>query len=40
MIYQQLFNGKSKAILFADNTSNIFTDSNLRDFKNDVKIEF
>ena len=40
MIYQQLFNGKSKAILFANYTSNIFTNYNLKDFKNGIKIEF
>lgn len=40
MIYQQLFNGISKAILFADDSSNIFTSCNLRDLKNYIKIEF
>jgi len=39
MIYEQLFNGKSKAILFADDTSNMLhTNSNVRDFKNYIKI--
>jgi len=31
-------NGKSKPILFTVNTSKIFTNSNLKDFKNDKKI--
>jgi hypothetical protein len=33
-------NGKSKPILFADDTSLIFTNSNLQDFKNNIKIVF
>ena len=33
-------NGKSKSILFTCDTSIIFTNSNLQDFKNDIKIEF
>jgi len=39
MIYQQLLNAISKAVLLAEDTSNIFTSSNLRDFKNDIEIE-
>jgi len=31
-------NGKSKSILFAGDTSIIFTNSNLQDFKNDIKL--
>lgn len=33
-------NGKSKPILFTVNTSKIFTNSNLKDFKNDMKNKF
>jgi hypothetical protein len=33
-------NGKSKQILFADDTSIIFTNSDLKDFNNYIKNEF
>jgi hypothetical protein len=33
-------NGKSKPILFAGDTSIIFTNSNLQDFENDIQSEF
>jgi hypothetical protein len=40
MIYKKTVNGKSKPVLFADDTSIIFSNSNLGGFKNDVKIQF
>jgi hypothetical protein len=38
--FSEIINGKSKPILFVDVTSLIFTNSNLQNFKNDIKILF